>query len=376
MRNRVSLTIRLLAVILFAAPAVIPQTASERAERGPAVGQKIPGFKARDQFGREQSPASLMGSKGLVLLFVRSADWCPYCQEQLVQLQKAQGRFLRQGLTLAAVSYDDAETLKAFAREQHIEYSLIADPQSEIIRLFGLLDANEDTTAIQHPTARKGFALPGFLVVNRQGVVTEKFFGNYFYDRYTANNVIGKLFPELVESSAGPLDAPQLQLMARQSDRDVILGSRITLGVDVMLPPGMHVYAQGQKKYRPIELKVDSVGGVPVESAYLGAASYPQPRAKLLPAINETVPVYEGRFTISRDLVVIPPDSIKLIFDDPSMKDESIVLKVRGRLLYQACDEETCYLPQEVEVTWDLTHHSVYWHSGPGAKGKPASVDD
>lgn len=44
-------------------------------ERGPAVGQKIPAFTARDQFGKEQKLSTLAGPNGLVLLFVRSADW-------------------------------------------------------------------------------------------------------------------------------------------------------------------------------------------------------------------------------------------------------------------------------------------------------------
>ena len=42
---------------------------------GLAVGQKAPAFSARDQFGREQTLASLKGPKGAVLLFFRSADW-------------------------------------------------------------------------------------------------------------------------------------------------------------------------------------------------------------------------------------------------------------------------------------------------------------
>ena len=45
------------------------------AERGPQVGSRIPDFKARDQFGTERDLASLTGRDGLVLLFVRSADW-------------------------------------------------------------------------------------------------------------------------------------------------------------------------------------------------------------------------------------------------------------------------------------------------------------
>ena len=39
------------------------------------VGQKAPAFTARDQFGREQTLATLRGPKGTVMLFFRSADW-------------------------------------------------------------------------------------------------------------------------------------------------------------------------------------------------------------------------------------------------------------------------------------------------------------
>jgi hypothetical protein len=39
------------------------------------VGQKAPAFTARDQFGREQSLATVKGPKGTVVLFFRSADW-------------------------------------------------------------------------------------------------------------------------------------------------------------------------------------------------------------------------------------------------------------------------------------------------------------
>jgi hypothetical protein len=42
---------------------------------GFAVGQKAPTFTARDQFGQEQSLATLKGPNGTVLLFFRSADW-------------------------------------------------------------------------------------------------------------------------------------------------------------------------------------------------------------------------------------------------------------------------------------------------------------
>ena len=42
---------------------------------GPEIGARIPGFAASDQSGRQQTFASLRGPKGLVLMFIRSADW-------------------------------------------------------------------------------------------------------------------------------------------------------------------------------------------------------------------------------------------------------------------------------------------------------------
>ncbi len=42
---------------------------------GPNVGQKMPPFTARDQFGEDVSSDTLKGTNGTVLLFFRSADW-------------------------------------------------------------------------------------------------------------------------------------------------------------------------------------------------------------------------------------------------------------------------------------------------------------
>jgi AhpC/TSA family len=42
---------------------------------GPDVGQQVPDFSAQDQEGRNQTLKSIMGPKGAMLLFFRSADW-------------------------------------------------------------------------------------------------------------------------------------------------------------------------------------------------------------------------------------------------------------------------------------------------------------
>jgi hypothetical protein len=42
---------------------------------GPAVGSRVPGFEAVDQNGASRSLESLLGPKGAILVFYRSADW-------------------------------------------------------------------------------------------------------------------------------------------------------------------------------------------------------------------------------------------------------------------------------------------------------------
>ena len=42
---------------------------------GPQVGDRVPEFTLSDQNGRQRTLASLIGPKGLMLVFFRSADW-------------------------------------------------------------------------------------------------------------------------------------------------------------------------------------------------------------------------------------------------------------------------------------------------------------
>lgn len=42
---------------------------------GPQVGDRVPDFTLTDQRGSSHTLSSLMGPKGLMLVFFRSADW-------------------------------------------------------------------------------------------------------------------------------------------------------------------------------------------------------------------------------------------------------------------------------------------------------------
>ena len=42
---------------------------------GPQVGQRVPDFSLTDQAGRTRTLQSIMGPRGAMLVFLRSADW-------------------------------------------------------------------------------------------------------------------------------------------------------------------------------------------------------------------------------------------------------------------------------------------------------------
>ena len=107
-----------------------------------------------------------------------------------MQLQNAKQRFEAQSLKLAAISYDSPAILKDFTERHKIEFPLLADPNSEIIRSFHVLNAEAKGMT-------KGMAHPGFFYIDESGVIREKYFIAKYTDRLTANNVIAKLFPEL-----------------------------------------------------------------------------------------------------------------------------------------------------------------------------------
>ena len=59
------------------APQVTPPTRTkiEVSKLGPQVGERVPDFSLPDQNGKVWTRLSMMGPKGAMLVFVRSADW-------------------------------------------------------------------------------------------------------------------------------------------------------------------------------------------------------------------------------------------------------------------------------------------------------------
>ncbi len=161
---------------------------------------------------------------------------------------------------------------------------------------------------------------------------------------FSPNNVIGKLFPLLSAEVSNKIDAPHLGLAAWQSDRNANPGTRVTLGVEVRLPAGVHVYSPGVQGYKPIEMAI-----TPSPEIELAALNYPRAKILYLPAIKERVPVFEGAFRITQDVLVSSaPEFSK------ALGEAGRTLVIKGQLKYQACDAKICYVPVTVPLEWQL----------------------
>jgi len=55
--------------------AAVAASYGQNIKTGPAAGSPAPNFSAQDQAGRTQTLKSIMGPKGAMLVFYRSADW-------------------------------------------------------------------------------------------------------------------------------------------------------------------------------------------------------------------------------------------------------------------------------------------------------------
>ena len=107
-----------------------------------------------------------MGEKGVAILFVRSADWCPFCQGQLVDANRHLAQFRALGINVVSISVDDVPEIAKFTAAQKIEYPMLADPTGDINSSLGIRDE-------QYPvgSAQFGVPRPTLYVVDRAGTI-------------------------------------------------------------------------------------------------------------------------------------------------------------------------------------------------------------
>jgi peroxiredoxin len=307
---------------------------------GIAVGQTIPKIDTSDENGNLQTLSSLTGKQGLLLLFSRSADWCPYCKMHLVQLEQAQARFEARGIRVASVTYDSQAILKEFSTRKGITYPMLSDNESKMIRAFGILNPEGKGFAA-------GIPYPGIYLISPDGRVQKRFFESQYSDRFTPNNIYAEIFGTSPQSTQQrpPVKAAHVAIQISQSDATAGAGSRIKLLVHIEPAPHVHLYAPGAEKngYKVVKLELSDSPDFRVEPM-----EYPQGKLYTFATLHETVPVYTEPTVLSQDIVVA---ATKHFIGAIGM---GRTLHIEGKLLYQACDDHECFSPVQQPLSWDV----------------------
>ena len=244
--------------------------------------------------------------------------------------------FRRRGIGVASVIPEPTATLKEFAAKHGLNYPVLSDADAGIIRRFGLVDHT-----FQGELRGKVPYAATFLV-DEHGVVKEKYFEQAVENRRTTASIL------VLQGEPGTggqqVRADHFALRTSASNAEVAPGQRFTLVMDFDLKPKHHAYAPGVKGYKPLEVQVD-----PQPLLEVHETRYPPPGTYYFAPLKETVPVFEGRFRVTKDVTVAMREALSRFKDAPDFP-----ATIHGTLKYQICSDVVCYPPATQALQWTV----------------------
>ena len=155
---------------------------------GPALSIKAPQLSVVNLNNKVTTIKEISGDKGLVILFFRSADWCPFCKRHLLELNDIAKKFTDLGYGLSGISYDSTDILRTFSQQHNIQFTLLSDQHAKTMKAFRIL--NKDYAV---GDANYGIPYPGVVVIDKEGKVTHKHFFKGYKKRVKFENLYQQL---------------------------------------------------------------------------------------------------------------------------------------------------------------------------------------
>ncbi len=142
-------------------------------ELGPATGTKIPhDLSLMTTTGKIENFDDLKGVNGLALFFVRSFDWCPYCQRQAIEVNGRAQEFRNRGINPIFLSYDSPKIQKEFYDKNNFTMPILSDVENVVINAFGVLNA--DSISERNPLY--GYPHPLVFIIDPDGTIKSKLY--------------------------------------------------------------------------------------------------------------------------------------------------------------------------------------------------------
>ncbi len=230
----------------------------------------------------------------------------------------------RQGLRIAAISYDSQEVLQNFALKYQIGFPLLSDRDSAVIRSFGILNTNIAAGLRAH-----GVPHPVEYLIAEDGKVVRKYFVPNYQHRVTASAVVLREFGVASDDAqVVTLRSGALTVEVGLSSAKAFAGQELGFFAKFNLEAGWHVYGA------PLP-EAYTTTSVSFDSPQIVRQFFDLPSAVPLAdgVLKETLPVYVGSFRgVGSLLLRFPLDEGETILS--------------GHVRFQQCSETICEAPE------------------------------
>lgn len=151
------------------------------------MGDPAPKFVLKDQNDAEFSLEEMTKKGPVAVVFVRSVEWCVYCQLQTMQLGANLDEIQSGGGRVVVVTYDTPEKIKRFAKRRKLKLPILSDADSKTIDAYAM-------RAVQLVSGDQiGSAQHGSFVIDRKGIVRSKPYLTSFEDRSAIDALVTAL---------------------------------------------------------------------------------------------------------------------------------------------------------------------------------------
>ena len=251
--------------------------------------------------------------------------------------------------------------MRAFSDANRIEYPMLSDAGSKVIRAFGIFNTNIPEN---HPRMY-GIPFPGDYLIAPDGTVRDKLFIPDYQFRVTASEVVVRNFGDSTTANSAAISANPIEGKISLSTSRCFSAEEVAVMIDLRVKQGWHIYGSPlPANYQGLE--------VVFASPIIGeqAIELPPARPMRLEALGETLPVYEGEIRATGRLRVkwSPAKDAKFLHA-LAQPIEPGQYRMAGTLRFQACSDSVCEAPQEVNFELPLTLEAGIPTAGIG---KPA----
>jgi peroxiredoxin len=137
------------------------------------VNSKATDFSLKDMNGKT---VSLSAFKGKVVLLNFFATWCPPCRAEMPALNKLYHALKPRGLEVFAVSTDrSVNDIKDFLEKHRVDFPILFDADRSAAKQYRV------------------FSMPTTFLIDRNGMIVEKFYGEYDWTEPETKGRIEKL---------------------------------------------------------------------------------------------------------------------------------------------------------------------------------------